>query len=291
MLSAFIRLEQRLLRKFIQNRDTDDSYTQNAEEDIIHIHIETLEHLHSALPHLVPSAPFCRPTLWHRDLHGDNVFTTEAAPFKITSLIDWQWTSIQPLFLQVVLPKALLYWGKLPVGKKIPLPPNWDTMSVAEKETFTREKNAALAHAAQESRLHDHPLWRPVVVSDGHQERRLPFDYLDCSWAYGLATMEEYLLNIYRKWCIIATDGTPCPFMLTEEDEMRIEANIGRLRIYERSRAELMERMHIGPEGMVSAALDFEEFRQLNEHERKNWDVEKSCGPYPLQDGGIYVGL
>jgi Phosphotransferase enzyme family len=38
------------------------------------------------------------PTLYHPDLHARNIFVSEEDPSQITAIIDWQSTSIEPVF-------------------------------------------------------------------------------------------------------------------------------------------------------------------------------------------------
>jgi hypothetical protein len=39
------------------------------------------------------------PTLLHADLHMRNIFVSEAAPFDMTGIIDWQGTAVEPAFI------------------------------------------------------------------------------------------------------------------------------------------------------------------------------------------------
>ena len=64
------------------------------------IHIRLLEQFLPILPFILPKDWFISyPTLWHTDLHGDNIFVDPTNPSKITSIIDWQSTSANPFFI------------------------------------------------------------------------------------------------------------------------------------------------------------------------------------------------
>src|SRR5437870_180936 len=41
-----------------------------------------------------------KPTLWHSDLHSDNIFVDPSQPTRILNIIDWQAVNVSPLFLQ-----------------------------------------------------------------------------------------------------------------------------------------------------------------------------------------------
>jgi Ser/Thr protein kinase RdoA (MazF antagonist) len=48
---------------------------------------------------IIPTDPaITRPSLWHNDLHGDNIFIDPNNPEAITGIIDWQPCQISPLF-------------------------------------------------------------------------------------------------------------------------------------------------------------------------------------------------
>ena len=59
-------------------------------------HLAVLDLFQSVIPNIIPfrSPKFVQPTLWHRDLSGR---------ILITSVIDWQNTSVGPLYMQASL--------------------------------------------------------------------------------------------------------------------------------------------------------------------------------------------
>lgn len=57
-----------------------------------------------AIPSLLKNA---EPVLRHTDLHLGNIFVSNEPPCQVTSLIDWQSTSVAPLFLQTRWPEFL----------------------------------------------------------------------------------------------------------------------------------------------------------------------------------------
>jgi hypothetical protein len=71
-----------------------------------------------------------KPTLWHPDLHSDNIFVDPSQPTKILNIIDWQAVNISPLFLQARHPSLIEFEGPIPEGlKPIELPDNFDSMT------------------------------------------------------------------------------------------------------------------------------------------------------------------
>lgn len=70
------------------------------------------------------------PTLWHSDLHSDNIFVDPSQPTRILNIIDWQAVNISPLFLQARHPSLIEFEGPIPEGfKPITLPEDFDNMS------------------------------------------------------------------------------------------------------------------------------------------------------------------
>jgi hypothetical protein len=101
-------------------------------------HLAVLDLFRSVIPNIIPfgSPKLIQPTLWHRDLSGSNIFIsdTELAEgrISITSIIDWQNTSVGPLYMQACVPRLFRYhapWN-LPGGLEIAaLPEDIEEMS------------------------------------------------------------------------------------------------------------------------------------------------------------------
>lgn len=67
-------------------------------------HIKTLEAAMKIIPILAGHTSlqrFSKPTLWHGNFHLGNVFVSDQDPTTITSIIDWQFMTIMPVFMQV----------------------------------------------------------------------------------------------------------------------------------------------------------------------------------------------
>lgn len=101
-------------------------------------HLAVLDLFRSVIPNIIPfgSPKLVQPTLWHRDLSGSNIFISETelaqGRISITSVIDWQNTSVGPLYTQACVPRLFRYhapWN-LPKGLEIAvLPEDIEDMS------------------------------------------------------------------------------------------------------------------------------------------------------------------
>jgi aminoglycoside phosphotransferase (APT) family kinase protein len=78
-------------------------------------HLAVLDLFRSVIPNIIPfgSPKLVQPTLWHHDLSGSNIFISETelaqGRISITSVIDWQNTSVGPLYTQACVPRLFRY--------------------------------------------------------------------------------------------------------------------------------------------------------------------------------------
>jgi hypothetical protein len=79
----------------------------NLEKQPPSVHLDSLQKFLQISKHLVPQGDsnLSRPTIRHPDLRPSNIFVSD--DFEITSLIDWQHSTILPLFLQSGIPDDL----------------------------------------------------------------------------------------------------------------------------------------------------------------------------------------
>ncbi|KAK2821087.1 hypothetical protein FQN49_007724 [Arthroderma sp. PD_2] len=81
------------------------------------------------------------PTLWHPDLHLDNVFVDPESN-KITRIIDWQSAAVMPLYYQRGIPRMFEHPGGIPHGWTMSLPENYDSLDQDEKEKFESDRKS-----------------------------------------------------------------------------------------------------------------------------------------------------
>ncbi|PIG79138.1 hypothetical protein AARAC_007728 [Aspergillus arachidicola] len=86
--------------------------------------------------------PYSRPALWHRDLHLGNLYVCDQDPTDIVSIIDWQFLSVMPAFMQVQWPRFLSPPENYKTGLIKPeLPSNFDEMDPDEKAFAVAENH------------------------------------------------------------------------------------------------------------------------------------------------------
>ncbi|RMD44188.1 hypothetical protein DV735_g1027, partial [Chaetothyriales sp. CBS 134920] len=97
-----------------------------------------------AAPLLTPKDPsLVKPTLWHPDLHTENIFVDPDNPTNIVSIIDWQAVNIAPLFLQARHPSLIEFEGPITKGfEPINLPDDFESLS-PEKQLEAKKLRSA----------------------------------------------------------------------------------------------------------------------------------------------------
>ncbi|KAE8359194.1 hypothetical protein BDV27DRAFT_149801 [Aspergillus caelatus] len=89
--------------------------------------------------------PFSRPTLWHGDRHLGNIYICDRDPMNIMSIIDWQFLSVMPAFMQAQWPSFLDPPENYETGIVKPeLPPSFHEMDPDEQAFAVTERDQAL---------------------------------------------------------------------------------------------------------------------------------------------------
>lgn len=113
-----------LYRAFYSHQGVDSEVQKQSLRDYLRV-----------VPLVIPEqSEFNLPTVRHVDLSPNNILVSNSG--DITGLIDWQHTSILPLFLQAKIPKHFQNWGDDESESMRPprLPENFDSMAASEKE-------------------------------------------------------------------------------------------------------------------------------------------------------------
>lgn len=80
--------------------------TFNLEKQVPSVHLDSLQKYLQISSELIPDREaLTRPIIRHPDLRPSNIFVSD--DYEITSLIDWQYATALPLFLQSGIPDDL----------------------------------------------------------------------------------------------------------------------------------------------------------------------------------------
>ncbi|KAF1953419.1 hypothetical protein CC80DRAFT_569370 [Byssothecium circinans] len=170
-----------------------------------------------------------KPTLWHSDLHSDNIFVDPSQPTRILNIIDWQAVNVSPLFLQARHPSLIEFKGPIPEGfEPIELPDNFDDMS---EEAQRQAKNLRAAQSLY--KLYEILMLRqcPEIARALHFRGTLPGQITGLAssvFSDGEPILQGMLIRLQDEWATWVGSFIPCPLSFTPEDrtqQQRLEGS------------------------------------------------------------------
>ncbi|KAH0003418.1 hypothetical protein KCU78_g13910, partial [Aureobasidium melanogenum] len=150
---------------------------------------------------MVPEqAKLHKPTIRHPDLSPGNVFVSDG---NITGLIDWQHTSVLPLFLQAKLPKHFQNWGDEDSENLKPprLPDDFDCLTMSEQEAEQEKYRRRqlhyfyVAYTRRNNKLHFDAISKPHLV----MVSRL-FDIAGQPWEGNNVSLKAEIIKTLQHW-------------------------------------------------------------------------------------------
>ena len=159
-------------------------------------------------------------TLWHPDLHLDNLFINPST-LQVTSVIDWQATTAAPLFFQCGVPKMVRH--REPVSLDLS---NWPKRCDNYEDLGQDEKDYAEKMHRSE---HLHQYYLRITRRDNprhwtalqlHNELRVqPIQIVQQVWENNtMFFLRRALMRIAANWETLCPGAGPCPASFSEED-------------------------------------------------------------------------
>jgi hypothetical protein len=121
------------------------------------------------------------PVLVHPDLHTSNIFVDPDDPTKITSIIDWQSASIEPVFM---CPLPILNFA---------LPPGYRAY-IEEKERYSQMTTTQVWDTTLKACLHKSPWLHSLINLDMDLLRH--FKICHRTWRDGTALLTSDLIDV-----------------------------------------------------------------------------------------------
>lgn len=184
-------------------------------------HVSALETATKLLPNLTKYPPLLdrqRPTLWHTDLHMGNIFVSQEDRTQIVCLIDWQSTSISPLFLQARWPAFLSPQDGYLEGTELPkLPANFEELGADEKEIALFKKDQATCTKAYEVATYLNNRDAYTARWDLAEPLREFFSRIGDTWDDGIVPLRACLIRIFESWGEMGFPD-PCPIHFTSAE-------------------------------------------------------------------------
>ncbi|KAJ5585265.1 uncharacterized protein N7459_005065 [Penicillium hispanicum] len=251
---AYLEKSGRALQPFQRLRR--EVYNYQAQSHLEHI--ATLKKYLQIAPHLIPRdcPTLHRPTIRHPDLQPNNVFVSNE--LEITGLIDWQHSTILPLFLQCGIPHSLQNYGDdISESLQTPnLPSNFDDLQEAEQfeqaEVFRRRQ---LNYLYVKSTADMNPMHYDALTYDFSTLRRRLYHHASDPWEGDNVTLKADLVTLSRNWAKVNRDAKgPCPiFFSDEESSESLRLDRAQSEADEQYQA-CLEAIGVGNEGWVPVA-------------------------------------
>ncbi|KAM5454352.1 hypothetical protein MaudCBS49596_002370 [Microsporum audouinii] len=198
------------------------------------------------------------PTLWHPDLHLDNVFV-DPESHKITRIIDWQSAAVMPLYYQYTIPRMFEHPGGVPHGWTMALPENYDSLNQEEKDKFESDRKSIACQKYYEVETRaQNPRHVAAFQLQNLDVRIEPSRVVVNTWeGEAVYFLRRALHAIVRQWGDLCPGLGPCPVSI---DAQKLKLHAAEEEI-SNSVAEILtlfrDAWGVPPDGMVHPA-DFE---------------------------------
>lgn len=177
-------------------------------------------------PTLTESA---KPDIWHTDLHMGNICISPNKPSHILSLIDWESTSILPLFLQAQWPVFLESPQNYSQGFQKPgLPNNYNELDPEEQQLARYEQQQAIAAKAYEVSSFLQNRQAHIAMNLPSVFREL-FKRCGETSEVGVISLRACLIEIFMNWSEPGLTGN-CPYSFSRGE---IEEHDSQFKEYE----------------------------------------------------------
>ncbi|KAI9824433.1 MAG: hypothetical protein M1832_001968 [Thelocarpon impressellum] len=196
-------------------------------------HIDLLEKFLKIIPHILPKDELITyPTLWHTDLHGDNIFVENSDPSTISAIIDWQGVWAAPFFLQARFPSVFNCEWSYPWGAVMPqLPADFDELSEGGQKQAEQELSDVKLKKFYEvaSRKFNQLTFRAMdaMEFDDDNQTTMLFYIVGRSWIDGPIPLRHLLVQVVEQWGTISADsGSACPISFSEGEGARAQQDM-----------------------------------------------------------------
>ncbi|KAF2726659.1 hypothetical protein EJ04DRAFT_452903 [Polyplosphaeria fusca] len=236
------------------------------------LQVDSLRDYLKVAPHIIPENPeLCQPTIRHPDLSPNNIFVSESG--DITGVIDWQHSTILPMFLQAKIPKHFQNYGDDDSEnfRRPELPTNFEFLEESEKanelELYRRRQlhYFYLGFTSTNNKPHFHAMGKHDLIV-----RNRLYDTAGRPWEGDNTSLKAELVQTSTYWPDIATSAMKeanFPVKYPDGDQLRdfIGINIDGW-VPTESYEEAREKERYIKQQMLEAAETEDERKELDEH-------------------------
>lgn len=230
-------------------------------------HLELIKDIEVTLARLVQTPALeevSRPTLLHPDLHKRNIFVSKDDPSKISCIIDWQSTSIEPAFM---------YANETPDFAALPTDviSNDSPEQMLPDEESAKSKNQEnierCAQAFEVCIFGYVDILRRARAID--QTILRPFRHCTSTWRDGVPAARSDMIDLFRAWKDLGLPGE-CPYQPTEDEIAAYEKQYEDFKASHALKTWLSRTFEIGSEGWVPI-YDWDRILPLYREAHRMW--------------------
>ena len=160
------------------------------------------------------------PTLWHPDLHLDNVYVDPTSQ-QITRIIDWQGTAAMPLYYQYGIPRMFQHPGSVEDGWAVSeLPEDYESLCLSDRAKIDKNRESEICYKFYESPTFiNNPRHQAVIWLDHLEERTAPARLAVGVWEdRDVFFLRQALISIANQWPVLCLDSGQCPISFSEQE-------------------------------------------------------------------------
>lgn len=166
------------------------------------------------------------PTLWHPDLHLNNIFV-DAESKEISYLIDWQSAAALPFFYQCTVPAMFRHRGPVSSDMKTmpKRPANYHTLKQDEKEKIDNLIRSECIYKYYLAITYTRNARHGAALQLHEEVRTQPTRIVQSVWKAGdIFFLRRALMRIANEWENLSPDSSLCPITF-DEQEMALQAH------------------------------------------------------------------
>jgi hypothetical protein len=252
---AFLRRFGRPLLPFQRIRREVYKYQKQHPSD----HIENLDRYLLIASSLIPRNPaLSRFCIRHPDLQSGNIIVSKSpdSDLHVVGLIDWQHTSILPLFLHAGIPQQLQNYND-PISQSMTrpsLPEKLDDLNETQKsrEMEFYRRRLIHYHYVKNTEEHNELHYAAKTAPMGVLRRRL-FGHASDMWEGETLELKVALIEATMNWERLTGGGSPCPVVFNAKDVRKTVELEVKQRDLDESLEEFLKMTGYGREGWVPA--------------------------------------
>jgi hypothetical protein len=165
------------------------------------------------------------PTLWHSDLHPNNIFVDPESK-KISHIIDWQSTSSLPLFYNHHVSTVIKHRGPAltvldDLNSWPEAPQNYHSMPPDEKTYIDNAIGSEFLHKyyLSSTRVKIPRRWAVLQRVDELNSRTEPAGWVQSAWSDNdTFFFRRALMRIANRWDDLCPAAGPCPWVFSEDE-------------------------------------------------------------------------